>query len=59
LIAYHDQNGNGEIDMRILGMPKEPVGVSNDARGRFGPPKFDAAKFTLVAPLTRHSFELR
>ena len=59
LIAYHDLNGNREIDMRFFGMPKESVGVSNDARGRFGPPKFDAAKFELLAPLTRHAFELR
>jgi uncharacterized protein (DUF2141 family) len=45
LIAYQDTNGNGQIDLRLLGMPKEPVGVSNNARGRFGPPRFDAAKF--------------
>lgn len=59
LIAYHDENGNRQIDMRIFGMPKEPVGVSNDARGLFGPPKFEAAKFELNAPLTRHALELR
>lgn len=59
LIAYHDENGNREIDLRIFGMPKEPVAVSNDARGRFGPPRFDAAKFDVDAPLTRHTLELR
>lgn len=45
VIAYHDTNGNEKIDFRLLGMPKEPVGVSNNARGAFGPPRFDAAKF--------------
>lgn len=58
LIAYHDENGNREIDLRLLGIPKEPVGVSNDARGRFGPPSFDAASFEVSAPLTRHALEL-
>jgi len=47
VIVYHDVNGNRELDRRLLGMPKEPVGVSNDARGRFGPPDFDAASFVL------------
>jgi uncharacterized protein (DUF2141 family) len=59
LIAYHDENDNGQIDMRVFGMPKEPVGVSNDARGVFGPPRFKAAKFEFLAPLTRHEIKLR
>jgi len=59
LIAYQDLNGNEQIDMRIFGMPKEPVGVSNDARGIFGPPRFKAASFRVAAPLTTHRFTLR
>jgi uncharacterized protein (DUF2141 family) len=59
LIAYQDVNGNQKIDMRAFGMPKEPVGVSNDARGLFGPPRFNAAEFELRAPLTRNEFKLR
>lgn len=59
LIAYQDLNGNEQIDMRLFGMPKEPVGVSNDARGLFGPPRFDSAKFQFEAPVTRHGFRLR
>ena len=54
LIAYQDTNGNREIDFRILGMPKEPVGVSNNARGVFGPPGFDAAKFSVGDDGTAH-----
>ena len=54
LIAYQDTNGNREIDFRILGMPKEPVGVSNNARGLFGPPGFDAAKFPVGDDGTAH-----
>jgi uncharacterized protein (DUF2141 family) len=59
LIAYQDENGNEQIDMRVFGMPKEPVGVSNNARGRFGPPSFKAARFQFEAPLTRHELKLR
>jgi uncharacterized protein (DUF2141 family) len=60
LIAYHDTNGNGEIDFRLLGMPKEPVGVSNNARGAFGPPRFEAAKFLVSDDeITRQHLRLR
>jgi uncharacterized protein (DUF2141 family) len=52
VIVYHDVNGNRELDRRLLGIPKEPVGVSNDARGRFGPPDFDAASFVLAGAET-------
>lgn len=54
LIAYQDTNGNREIDFRVLGMPKEPVGVSNNARGVLGPPGFDAAKFSVGNDGTAH-----
>lgn len=45
---YHDLNGNGKLDSGTFGIPKEPIGFSNDARGRFGPPGFEACGF-LVA----------
>jgi uncharacterized protein (DUF2141 family) len=60
LIAYHDLNGNKELDFRLLGMPKEPIGVSNNARGAFGPPRFDAAKFPVDEDeTTRQHLRLR
>jgi uncharacterized protein (DUF2141 family) len=43
--AFLDENGNGEVDRGIFGMPKEGVGFSNDAKIRFGPPKFAEAAF--------------
>jgi uncharacterized protein (DUF2141 family) len=43
--AVHDENNNGKLDINFIGIPKEGVGSSNDAKGRFGPPKFDAAAF--------------
>ena len=43
--VYHDENNNKKMDTNILGIPKEGVGASNDARGHFGPPKYNDAKF--------------
>lgn len=43
--AYQDVNGNAKLDRNFIGIPKEPVGVSNGAKGRFGPPKWKDAKF--------------
>jgi uncharacterized protein (DUF2141 family) len=43
--VFHDENSNGKMDTNFIGIPKEGVGASNDAKGRMGPPKFDAAAF--------------
>jgi len=43
----HDENGNGEVDANLIGIPKEGVGVSNNAKGRFGPPAYKDARFQL------------
>lgn len=44
---YHDRNGNGMLDRKALGIPKEPYGFSNNPTSTFGPPSFDRAKFVL------------
>ena len=44
--VFHDENSNGKMDTNFMGIPREGVGASNNARGHFGPPKFDAAAFT-------------
>lgn len=44
--VFQDENGNGKLDTNFIGMPKEGVGASNDAAGKFGPPKFNDARFT-------------
>ena len=43
----HDENGNNQMDTNWLGIPKEGIGTSNNAKGRFGPPKYRDAKFTI------------
>lgn len=45
--VYHDLNGNGELDKRAFGLPKEPYGFSNDAPLRMGPPAWKDARFTV------------
>ncbi|HXY50101.1 MAG TPA: DUF2141 domain-containing protein [Terriglobales bacterium] len=43
--VFHDENSNSKLDANFLGIPREGVGASNDAKGHLGPPKFDAAAF--------------
>jgi uncharacterized protein (DUF2141 family) len=43
--VFHDENSNGKLDTNFMGIPREGVGASNNAKGHFGPPKFDAAAF--------------
>ena len=48
--AYHDRDLDGELDGGLFGIPSEDYGFSNDVRGGFGPPDFDAASFTFDRP---------
>jgi len=45
--VFHDVDDNGKMKTNFIGIPKEPTGVSNDAKGKFGPPKFVDAKFAV------------
>jgi uncharacterized protein (DUF2141 family) len=47
-VAFQDENGNGKLDKNFLGIPKEPYGFSNGARGSGGPPSFSAAAVELA-----------
>lgn len=42
---FHDVNGDGKMDTNLMGFPTEPVGFSNDAPIRLGPPSFADAAF--------------
>jgi uncharacterized protein (DUF2141 family) len=41
ITVYHDLNGNGELDRKFYGPPKEPAAFSNDYTP-FGPPRFSS-----------------
>jgi acyl-CoA reductase-like NAD-dependent aldehyde dehydrogenase/uncharacterized protein (DUF2141 family) len=45
--VYIDENFNRKLDTGFLGIPKEPVGVSNNPRPRFGPPRYSDSVFTM------------
>ncbi len=50
--SFHDENDNKKMDTRFFGIPKEPVGLSRDAKGFMGPPKYRDAKFTVDKDIT-------
>ena len=49
LSVFYDKDDDGELDTNIIGMPKEPIALSNNAVAKFGPPKYADAVFTLGA----------
>lgn len=51
--VMQDSNGNGTLDANLVGMPTEPWGFSNDARGSFGPPGWSDARFGLDADVVQ------
>ena len=57
--AYQDLNRNQKLDTGFAGIPKEPYGFSNGARGRFGPASFDDAAVKVTAPLTKLEIKLK
>lgn len=59
VMAYQDRNSNGRLDTLPIGVPTEPYGFSNNARGTFGPPAWSAARFTLPPQGAIQSVRLR
>lgn len=45
IAVIHDENGNGKLDTNFIGIPKEGIGTSNNAKGSFGPPSFRDSTF--------------
>lgn len=41
VVVFHDMDDNGELNTSRFGLPKEPYGFSNNAKGMFGPPGFE------------------
>ena len=44
---FHDADSDGELDVNMMGMPKERYGFSNN-KGRFGPPPWEEAVFEVA-----------
>ena len=45
--VYYDADSDGKLKTGFMGIPKEKVGFSNNAKGTFGPPSFKKAAFDL------------
>ncbi len=45
--VFHDVNNDEKLNTSFIGIPKEPIGVSNDAKGFMGPPSFEACALKL------------
>lgn len=45
--VYLDENGNHKLDSGFFGIPREPVGASNNPKPRMGPPRFGDCAFEL------------
>lgn len=46
--VFYDVDGDGELDSNFIGIPKEPVATSNNAKAKLGPPKYKDARFDLT-----------
>lgn len=44
VVVFQDIDGNKNLKTNFLGFPTEPIGFSNDAKIKLGPPAFDDAK---------------
>ena len=47
IAVYQDVNKNGKLDKNLVGMPTERYGFSNNARGVFTAPSFNASKVSV------------
>lgn len=45
--VYHDENDDRQVNRNAIGIPTEGIGFSNDAKFRFGPPRWGDAAFEL------------
>ena len=45
--AFHDVNGDGEMNVNPFGIPTEPYAFSNNAVGNMGPASWERARFTV------------
>jgi uncharacterized protein (DUF2141 family) len=51
--AFHDVNGDGEMNTNPFGMPVEPYAFSNNAVGNMGPARWSAAHFAVSGETTQ------
>lgn len=47
IAAFHDLNGNNELDQTMIGIPKEPYAFSQTLKSKWRAPKFEEVQFQL------------
>lgn len=52
VVAFQDMDKNKDLKTNFVGFPKEPIGFSNDAKIKLGPPDFEDAKVKVEAGKT-------
>lgn len=58
IMAYHDENADGQLNRRFGMFPTEGYGLSNNPQVS-GPPAFDDSAFEVAGPATAIAIELR
>lgn len=56
--AFHDVDGDGEMNVNPFGIPTEPYAFSNNAVGNMGPARWEQARFA-VSGETAQTIQLR
>ena len=56
--AFHDVDGDGELNLNPFGIPTEPYAFSNNAVGHMGPASWDRARFP-VSGATAQTISVR
>jgi uncharacterized protein (DUF2141 family) len=56
--AFHDVNGDGQMNTNPFGVPIEPIAFSNNAPADMGPAEWDLAR-TAVKGATAQTIEIR
>ncbi len=58
IAVIHDENSNARLDT-FAGIPREGFGFSRNPAIRFGPPRFEAARFQLVGATETQQVNMR
>jgi uncharacterized protein (DUF2141 family) len=56
IAVFQDEDRNKKLKTNFIGYPIEPIGFSNDAKIKFGPPSFDDAKVSVQKEQVLHLF---
>jgi len=59
IAVFQDLDGDGKLTKNTIGIPVEPFGFSNDARGVFGPPSFSSAALMISKDTDTVSIKVR